>query len=157
AERCLAAACRRASQWDRGAAGAVAPTRRAGATATRRVGVAAACRRASTRSIIPTPAEPGPADIPAAIAVPRAITGTIRATTAINSRRTEEPGLRGRAFRLRRLSRRSALPQYQAIFPEAQESPMSLFDLSGRVAVVTGGNGGIGLGMAKGLAIAGAA
>jgi 2-deoxy-D-gluconate 3-dehydrogenase len=30
-----------------------------------------------------------------------------------------------------------------------------LFDLSGRVAVVTGGNGGIGLGMAKGLAAAG--
>lgn len=33
---------------------------------------------------------------------------------------------------------------------------MQLFDLSGRVAVVTGGNGGIGLGMAKGLAQAGA-
>jgi 2-deoxy-D-gluconate 3-dehydrogenase len=33
---------------------------------------------------------------------------------------------------------------------------MSLFDLSGRVAVVTGGNGGIGLGMARGLAQAGA-
>ena len=33
---------------------------------------------------------------------------------------------------------------------------MTLFDLSGRVAVVTGGNGGIGLGMAKGLAAAGA-
>ncbi|HVZ01180.1 MAG TPA: glucose 1-dehydrogenase [Dongiaceae bacterium] len=31
-----------------------------------------------------------------------------------------------------------------------------LFDLSGKVAVVTGGNGGIGLGMAKGLADAGA-
>ncbi len=31
------------------------------------------------------------------------------------------------------------------------------FDLSGRVAVVTGGNGGIGLGMARGLAEAGAA
>ncbi|MXP62613.1 glucose 1-dehydrogenase [Roseomonas sp. M0104] len=30
------------------------------------------------------------------------------------------------------------------------------FDLSGRVAVVTGGNGGIGLGMARGLAAAGA-
>ena len=29
---------------------------------------------------------------------------------------------------------------------------MSLFDLSGRVALVTGGNGGIGLGMARGLA-----
>ena len=34
---------------------------------------------------------------------------------------------------------------------------MKLFDLTGRVAVVTGGNGGIGLGMAKGLAEAGAA
>jgi 2-deoxy-D-gluconate 3-dehydrogenase len=32
----------------------------------------------------------------------------------------------------------------------------SLFDLSGRVAVVTGGNGGIGLGMARGLGDAGA-
>jgi NAD(P)-dependent dehydrogenase (short-subunit alcohol dehydrogenase family) len=31
-----------------------------------------------------------------------------------------------------------------------------LFDLSGRVALVTGGNGGIGLGMAKGLTEAGA-
>jgi 2-deoxy-D-gluconate 3-dehydrogenase len=34
---------------------------------------------------------------------------------------------------------------------------MNLFDLSGRVAIVTGGNGGIGLGMARGLANAGAA
>ena len=33
---------------------------------------------------------------------------------------------------------------------------MNLFDLSGRVAIVTGGNGGIGLGMAEGLAAAGA-
>ena len=33
---------------------------------------------------------------------------------------------------------------------------MDLFDLSGKVALVTGGNGGIGLGMAKGLASAGA-
>src|SRR6516164_6418485 len=33
---------------------------------------------------------------------------------------------------------------------------MSLFDLSSRVAVVTGGNGGIGLGLAEGLASAGA-
>jgi 2-dehydro-3-deoxy-D-gluconate 5-dehydrogenase len=34
---------------------------------------------------------------------------------------------------------------------------MSAFDLKGRVALVTGGNGGIGLGMARGLAAAGAA
>ena len=33
----------------------------------------------------------------------------------------------------------------------------SLFDLTGKVALITGGNGGIGLGMAKGLAAAGAA
>jgi len=35
--------------------------------------------------------------------------------------------------------------------------PTSPFDLSGKVAIVTGGNGGIGLGMARGLAAAGAA
>ena len=35
--------------------------------------------------------------------------------------------------------------------------PTKLFDLSGKVAIVTGGNGGIGLGMARGLADAGAA
>jgi 2-dehydro-3-deoxy-D-gluconate 5-dehydrogenase len=34
--------------------------------------------------------------------------------------------------------------------------PMTLFDLTKRVAVVTGGNGGIGLGMARGLAASGA-
>ncbi len=34
---------------------------------------------------------------------------------------------------------------------------MRLFDLSGKVAVVTGGNGGIGFGMARGLAAAGCA
>jgi 2-deoxy-D-gluconate 3-dehydrogenase len=31
---------------------------------------------------------------------------------------------------------------------------MKLFDLNGRVAVITGGNAGIGLGIAKGLAAA---
>jgi 2-deoxy-D-gluconate 3-dehydrogenase len=38
----------------------------------------------------------------------------------------------------------------------AMPLPLSPFDLSGRVALVTGGNGGIGLGMARGLAAAGA-
>ena len=33
---------------------------------------------------------------------------------------------------------------------------MNMFDLSGKVAIVTGGNGGIGFGMARGLACAGA-
>ena len=32
---------------------------------------------------------------------------------------------------------------------------MSIFDLTGRVAVITGGNGGIGLGIAQALAAAG--
>ena len=35
-------------------------------------------------------------------------------------------------------------------------TPYALFDLTGKVAIVTGGNGGIGLGMARGLARAGA-
>ena len=35
------------------------------------------------------------------------------------------------------------------------ETPMSMFDLSGRVAVITGGNGGIGLGIAQALALSG--
>ena len=34
--------------------------------------------------------------------------------------------------------------------------PDEMFDLSGKVAIVTGGNGGIGLGIARGLAMAGA-
>jgi 2-deoxy-D-gluconate 3-dehydrogenase len=36
------------------------------------------------------------------------------------------------------------------------ESAVNLFDLTGRVAIVTGGNGGIGLGIARGLASSGA-
>jgi NAD(P)-dependent dehydrogenase (short-subunit alcohol dehydrogenase family) len=36
-----------------------------------------------------------------------------------------------------------------------QETLMSIFDLTGRVAIVTGGNGGIGLGIAQALAAAG--
>jgi 2-deoxy-D-gluconate 3-dehydrogenase len=38
-----------------------------------------------------------------------------------------------------------------------EEAAVELFDLTGKVALVTGGNGGIGLGLAKGLAAAGAA
>src|SRR5262249_37332383 len=34
---------------------------------------------------------------------------------------------------------------------------MNLFDLNGRVAIITGGNAGIGFGIAKGLATAGSA
>jgi phosphoglycerate dehydrogenase-like enzyme len=34
-------------------------------------------------------------------------------------------------------------------------APMKIFDLSGRTAVITGGNGGIGLGIAQALAAAG--
>src|SRR5438105_3280284 len=41
-------------------------------------------------------------------------------------------------------------------FAQGEDSMSSLFDLRGRVALVTGGNGGIGLGMARGLANAGA-
>ena len=37
----------------------------------------------------------------------------------------------------------------------AGDETMSIFDLSGRVAVVTGGNGGIGLGIAQALGEAG--
>jgi hypothetical protein len=38
-----------------------------------------------------------------------------------------------------------------------KEPCLNPFDLTGRVAIVTGGNGGLGLGMARGLARAGAA
>jgi len=37
-----------------------------------------------------------------------------------------------------------------------REIAMTIFNLQNRVAFITGGNGGIGLGMAKGLAAAGA-
>jgi NAD(P)-dependent dehydrogenase (short-subunit alcohol dehydrogenase family) len=37
----------------------------------------------------------------------------------------------------------------------SKEIPMNIFDLSGRVAIITGGNGGIGLGIAQALAAAG--
>src|SRR5437763_687859 len=47
-------------------------------------------------------------------------------------------------------------PPY-AVAPNGVSMPSSPFNLTGRVAIVTGGNGGIGLGMARGLAAAGAA
>jgi len=39
---------------------------------------------------------------------------------------------------------------------QSEGSAMNLFDLTGKVAVITGGNGGIGLGMAQGIASCGA-
>jgi 2-dehydro-3-deoxy-D-gluconate 5-dehydrogenase len=52
-----------------------------------------------------------------------------------------------------------SLPSRWANFPDLQqfsESYVSSFDLTGQVAIVTGGNGGLGLAMARGLARAGA-
>ncbi|MDX6751706.1 glucose 1-dehydrogenase [Geminicoccaceae bacterium 1502E] len=49
------------------------------------------------------------------------------------------------------------MTRYRWGHKKTPEAVMKLFDLTGRVAIVTGGNGGIGLGMATGLARAGAA
>jgi len=42
------------------------------------------------------------------------------------------------------------------VSPDTWQGGIGVFDLNGKVAIVTGGNGGIGLGMARGLAKAGA-
>src|SRR5206468_6641120 len=56
-----------------------------------------------------------------------------------------------------RASRHARPPAPRPVTSEGGHLAMKLFDLSGRVAIVTGGNGGIGLGMARGLGQAGAA
>src|SRR3990172_1450623 len=55
-----------------------------------------------------------------------------------------------------RNSRSGWAPDGRLLRLHIEEKYMTPFDLTGRVAVVTGGNGGIGLGMARGLAAAGA-
>jgi 2-dehydro-3-deoxy-D-gluconate 5-dehydrogenase len=47
-------------------------------------------------------------------------------------------------------------PRRGSRFERQGSGALNLFDLTGKVAIVTGGNGGIGLGMARGLANAGA-
>ena len=50
-----------------------------------------------------------------------------------------------------------SLPSEKVTYHEPlSESPLNPFDLTGHVAIVTGGNGGLGLAMARGLARAGA-
>src|SRR5437868_13903622 len=114
-----AAATRPGSRWDSGAVGTAVRRRRAGATAIRWVGGAAACRQACTRSITPTRT----AAIRTATAVRQAmtgVTGTITAapgaTTALRpqiaSQPVEEPGpVPGSLFQ-RRLPRQASLPHY---------------------------------------------
>src|SRR6202034_1686462 len=53
---------------------------------------------------------------------------------------------------------KTPLPTLQKQKPNVGSTPMATkqFDLTGKVAIVTGGNGGIGLGMARGLAASGA-
>src|SRR5690349_15931568 len=89
-----------------------------------------------------------------------------RATGAASIRpsSTGRPGSRRarsdhRLSRAQTRGRRPHAPR-QAVHPRGLEElleTMTPFDLSGKAALVTGGNGGIGLGMALGLARAGAA
>src|SRR6185503_2298109 len=69
--------------------------------------------------------------------------------------------LRPRSLRLRHATphtetQRSLVPRRHPGERRVTGPALEMFDLSGHVAIVTGGNGGIGLAMAKGLAMAGA-
>src|SRR5437868_824700 len=117
------------------AAGRAIPIRRAGVTATRPAGAAAACRRGCTRNITPTPI----AAIRIGTAARRAITGigiiTGRpgATTATRSpiRRWQEPGCTAGPFVSGTVAAAACVAALSTISSAAQKRPMSLFNLTG--------------------------